>query len=139
MSRKDKASPSADDALTRLPELHNKALKLCAGPHNMDDLINPILSLLRRRRVSQAEQSLEQLKEEVAEVLTMLWGLILSHIEKINEQEVEMAELRIQVIEGAMRYAKLNNDPECIAIGEELLSQQTLFVTAAIADLDPDR
>jgi hypothetical protein len=135
---RNKKAVSPNEAAKRLLALHKKALKLCTGPHNMNDSIDPILALLRQRNILQAEESLENLKLEMGRVLTMLWQLIRGHVEKVHEQEIEIADLQVQLIEAAIKYAELNEDPESVAIGHELMSKQTFSVAAAIADLDPD-
>jgi hypothetical protein len=53
-------------------------------------------------------------------------------------KDVKIAELHVCLIEGAIKYAELNNDPESVALGQNLLAQQTSVLSAAIADLDPN-
>jgi hypothetical protein len=136
---KEKKDLSPDEAANRLFELHERKLKLCAGPHNMNDAIDPILDLLRQGNILQAQESLEGMKLDAGKLLSTLWCLIREYVETIHEQEMEIANLRVKIIEGAIKYAELNEDPESIAIGHELMSKQTFFVAAAIANLDPDR
>lgn len=119
-------------------DIHKQLQELLSEPVDYSAAIDAIAGLVRQGKTTEALQKLETFKQEINSSVATLFLLLAGDNEKIHKQEMEIKELRIQVIEGAIRYAELNNDSEGVTIGQELLSKETALVSSSIAYLDSE-
>jgi hypothetical protein len=120
-------------------DIYNQLRALLSEPVDYSDTMQALATLIRQNRLPEALQKLEAFRQEINGSVAALFQMLKRDNERIHQQEVEIRDLRIQVIEGAIRYAELNDDPESAAIGQELLSRETSLVSSSIAYLDPER
>jgi hypothetical protein len=113
-------------------------LELLNEPIDYSEKFDHIARLFGQGKVSSACLNLRALKPDVNGCIASLMETTRTAVDIIRNQELQIVELRTLLLDLAIRYARLNDDPEAIQIGEELLKQQTEFMSAFIADLDPE-
>jgi hypothetical protein len=107
-------------------------------PIDYSQAFDRIIRLVSQHNIYDAVVSLEALKGEIKAVFASLFHMLRDQHEASYRDEVDKANLRLRVIEGAISYAELNDDVEAIAIGQDLLSKETSFLSGLINDLDSE-
>jgi hypothetical protein len=119
--------------------IYNQLRELLSQPVDYSDALDAIATLIRQNRIRESLEKLEAFRQEINDSVTALFQMLTRDNERSHQQEMEIRDLRIQVIESAIRYAQLNDDPDSVAIGQELLSRETALVSGSIAYLDSER